>query len=132
MLYIMECEFCGGRTFFDGLDMSAVDVCPYCGVKQYRSSVESETIHLYDKVIEQHNKNIFHVPSFEETEHKQKSILYRQRFMQLYPNEDTVYVHKCRDCDWELVTTKIKYVQFCPKCKLQWLDSILEQFQFGE
>ena len=132
MFYIMECEFCGGRTCFDGSDISAGDICPYCGIKQYRSSIETETIHLNDEVLEKHHNSKVVIPSFEEYEHNQKLILDKQRLKQLYPNEDIIYVHRCVECDWNLTTTKIRSVQFCPKCKSQWCNSILEQFQSGE
>lgn len=132
MFYMMECEFCGNRTYLDRSVISAGATCTYCGVKQYCSSIESRTIHLNDKVLEQHYNSKVVIPSYEESKHNQKLISDKQRFKQIYPNEDIIYVHRCARCDWKLATTKIRFVQFCPKCKSQWCNSILEQFQSDE
>lgn len=132
MRFIIECDFCGGRTYLDSSDISAGDICPYCGVKQYRSSIETETIHLNANVLEQRYSSKVVIPSFEESEHSQKLISEKLHFKQLYPNENIIYVHRCVKCGWELTTTKIRTVRFCPKCKSQWCNSILEQFQSDE
>ena len=72
--FIIECDFCSGRTYLDSSDISAADICPYCGVKQYRSSIETETIHLNANVLEQLYSSIVVIPSFEKSEHSRKLI----------------------------------------------------------